>query len=83
MNRNVKRFNAFLTEKEKSIILHSLTVYMEKLDFVFKNSKYYDIDSLTVSFLKTDYEDIIKLRDKFFSIYTIDQEIEDKFKEGS
>lgn len=81
MNRNVKRFNAFLTDKEKSIILHSLTVYMEKLEFVFNNCKYYDVDMITIDLLKSDYEDIIKLRDKFFSIYSIEDF--NKLQEGS
>lgn len=81
MNRNVQRFNAFLTNKEKSIILHSLTLYMEKLEFVLKNRKYYDVDMFTIDLLKSDYEDIIKLRDKFFSVYSIEDYI--KLQEGS
>ena len=71
MKKDVQQFNVFLTDKEKSIMLHALTVYQEKLDFVFKNSKYYDVDDITLSFLKSDYDDILKLKDKFFSVITI------------
>lgn len=73
MDKNVKKFNAFFTNKERSIILHSLTVYMEKLEFVIKNRRYYDVDIFTIDLLKSDYEDIIKLRDKFFSVYSIEE----------
>ena len=39
------------SEKEKKLILNSINVYLENLDFVLKNSSTYNIDDLTISLL--------------------------------
>ena len=52
------------SEKEKKLILHSINVYLEKLDFVLKNSSTYNIDDLTISLLKDDCNNLVNLRSK-------------------
>lgn len=52
------------SEKEKKLILHSINVYLEKLDFVLKNSSTYNIDDLTISLLKDDCDNLVNLRSK-------------------
>ncbi len=52
------------SEKEKKLILHSINVYLEKLDFVLKNSSTYNIDDLTISLLIDDCKNLVNLRSK-------------------
>lgn len=52
------------SEKEKKLILHSINVYLEKLDFVLKNSSTYNIDDFTISLLKDDCNNLVNLRSK-------------------
>lgn len=52
------------SEEEKKLILHSINVYLEKLDFVLKNSSTYNIDDLTISLLKDDCNNLVNLRSK-------------------
>ena len=52
------------SEKEKKLILHSINVYLEKLDFVLKNSCTYNIDDFTISLLKDDCNNLVNLRSK-------------------
>lgn len=54
----------FFSEEEKKLILHSINVYLEKLDFVLKNSSTYNIDDLTISLLKDDCDNLVNLRSK-------------------
>ena len=58
----------FLNDKERNILLHSVNVYLEKLDFVLNNIEYYDVGELTEELLKKDYSDLINLRTKLFCI---------------
>ena len=52
------------SEEEKKLILHSINIYLEKLDFVLKNSSTYNIDNLTISLLKDDCNNLVNLRSK-------------------
>lgn len=54
----------FISEKEKKLILHCINIYLEKLDFIFKNCKFYNIDNFTISLLKDDYNNLVNLRSK-------------------
>lgn len=67
------------SQHDTMLILHSINVYLEKLSFVLNNSETYNIDYLTISLLKNDYEDLLQLRKKISLI-----EIKDnKLMEGS
>ncbi len=52
------------SEKEKKLILNSINVYLENLDFVLKNSSTYNIDDLTISLLKDYCDNLVNLRSK-------------------
>ena len=60
----ISNLDKFFTYKEKQIILHALTIYLEKLEFVLKNKKYYDVSGDAFFFSKQDYNDVFSLRDK-------------------
>ena len=71
----------YFDDRDKQLLLFSVNNYLDKLNFVFKNWKYYLSSDLTLSLLKSDYKDLKKLRDKLFAINSEDYII--KIEEGS
>lgn len=61
----------FLSDKDLQFVLHSISIYLEKLDFVFKNKKYYTVSDLTISMLEDDYKQLDDLR-KRLSLIELD-----------
>lgn len=61
-----------LNDKDKSLLLTCINSYIEKIDFVLKNRKYYfygdDFSTLIIDSFKEDKKELIDLREKIFSI---------------
>lgn len=43
-----------ITDYDKTLLLHSINCYMEKIEFVLKNSKFYNTDEIIFNDLKND-----------------------------
>lgn len=61
-------FNNLITYEEKSLLMHCINTYLEKLDFVIKNGKYYCTGSFVIKDLENDYKKLVELQKKIFLI---------------
>lgn len=43
-----------ITDYDKTLLLHSINCYMEKIEFVLNNSKFYNTDEIIFNDLKND-----------------------------
>lgn len=43
-----------ITNYDKTLLLHSINCYMEKIEFVLNNSKFYNTDEIIFNDLKND-----------------------------
>lgn len=60
---------AKITNYDKTLLLHSINCYMEKINFVLKNSDFYNIDKIIFDDLKRD---LILLKDLQLRICSIE-----------
>lgn len=57
-----------ITNYDKTLLLHCINCYMEKIEFVLKNSEYYNIDHIIFKDLKRDLMLLKDLQIRFCSI---------------
>lgn len=64
----MEEFDHLITYEEKSLLLHCINTYLEKLDFVINNSKYFCTSDFVIIDLKSDREKLKKLQKKIFLV---------------
>ena len=57
-----------ITDYDKTLLLHSINCYMEKIEFVLKNSKFYNTDEIIFNDLKNDLTPLKDLQLRVCSI---------------
>lgn len=68
MFSDLQELKMLISEEEKKLLLHSINIYMEKIDFILNNYEYYNEPIDVRDSFRSDYETLFLLRQKLFSI---------------
>lgn len=60
--------NIIIDSYDKTLLMHCINNYIEKIEFVLRNSKYYFMDNFLIESFKNDLIRLKKLQIQLFSI---------------